>query len=141
MQIKINDKKEMPLLARTEISGEIYYDSATPSRQELRKEVSKALKAHEETVIVKEIVPVFGAKKSLIRVNIYKTPEDMGKYESPVILKRNTKAPKGQEAKEAAKEEAKTEARKESKKEAQKEAQEEKKEQSVKEAKEKKGED
>lgn len=128
MQLKITNKSEKPLLSRTEVNGEIFYEATTPSRASLKKEISKALKVNEELVVVKEIAPVFGVRKSLIKANVYKSPEDMKKYESPVIIKRNSKAVKGQEAKEAIKEEVKIEAKKESKKEAQKETKEEKKE-------------
>ncbi len=96
MQLKISNKNEKPLLSRTEVIGEIAYDTATPSRIAVKKEISKAIKAAEELVIIKEITPIFGARKSMVKAHVYKNAEDVKKYESSVILKRNAKAPKGQ---------------------------------------------
>ncbi len=101
IQLKITNKTEKPLLSRTEVTGEIAYDAATPSRVQLKKELATATKASADVVVVKSITPVFGVRKSKITAHVYKTVEDIKKYESPVVLKRNDKPKKGEEKGEA----------------------------------------
>lgn len=109
MQIKITRKEEKPLLSRTEIFGEIGYDSATPSRTALRKEISTAMKSSQDLIVIRHITPIFGRRKSKITAHIYKNQEDLKMYESPVIVKRNSKASKKAEEKDEEKVEVKAE--------------------------------
>ncbi len=102
IQLKITNKTEKPLLSRTEVAGEIGYDAATPSRAELGRLIAEAVKASPELTVVKSITPIFGERKSKITAHIYKNAEDVKKYESAVVLKRNESSGKKGGKKEAA---------------------------------------
>ncbi|MCP3682272.1 MAG: 30S ribosomal protein S24e [bacterium] len=130
MQIKIIAKNEKPLLSRTEIEAELEFSAATPRRAELKKQLAEGLKVSPDLVVIRKTVQAFGNREAKLYANIYKTKEDVDKYESQVFLKRGESKKKEGEAapqeapKEAPKkEEAPKEApKKEEKKEAPKEA-------------------
>ena len=103
MDLKIIEKKEQPLLKRTSVKGLVGFETSTPSRPELRKKVSEALKADEAKVALSSIRTVFGEKKAAFVANIYDSPQDLDRYESVVTLTRHgLRQKKVKAAKEAA---------------------------------------
>ena len=89
MELKISSKKEQPLLSRTELLAKIAFDSATPDRSEVRKKIAEAVKADEQCVAVTGIKNEFGSKSASVTVHVYKSKEDMEKYESRVVKQRH----------------------------------------------------
>lgn len=104
MEIKITEQKQQPLLERAEITGELSYESVTPSRAELRRKIAEQLKVSEDLVVVDKIMPVFGKKESRITVHVYQKKEDAARYESKVNLQRAEGKKKGEVKEEKAKE-------------------------------------
>ena len=99
--MKISQKTEKPLLSRTEISGMLGFESSTPSRLEVRKKLSEALKADESLVMVTAIKTSFGEKSAEITANVYKTKEDAAKFETKTIKNRHLSKEERAKLKEA----------------------------------------
>ena len=105
LEMKISDKTEQPLLSRTELTGVISFDSATPSRTEVTKKIAESLKADLALVTVSSIDTDFGQKSAKVTAHLYKTKEDLDKYVSKTVKQRY--APKKSKDTEAAPEEKK----------------------------------
>ena len=102
--MKIAEKKEQPLLKRTVVKGFVGFEASTPSRAELRKRVSDALKVDENKVAVCIIKTKFGEKRADFEAHIYASPEALDKSESVVVLRRHgLRAKKEKAAKQATK--------------------------------------
>lgn len=89
MEIKINEKTEQPLLSRTKVKGIAAFEAATASRQELRKKLADSLKTAESSIAVASIKPAFGERKAVFEAHIYKSAQDLEKFESVVVLARH----------------------------------------------------
>lgn len=136
MNIKLTKEREAPLLSRKRIQFEVdYLGSKTPSKDDIKKTVASLQKVKEELVAVRHIYPSFGKSKAKIIVHIYKTLQDLKKYE-PKKKKKKAEAEKQKEEKpkeEKPKEEKpKEEKQKEEKPEEKVNAKEESKEQKAK---------
>ncbi len=131
MELQVVAKKENPLLKRTEITFKaVHKAEPTPTRDAIRSELAKQLKASKEAVVVDRSVSSFGRYETHGYAKIYKSKEEALAVERSHILVRNKlKEPEVKEKKEgekaekpapapkpAAKEEAKAEAPKEEKK-------------------------
>lgn len=108
MEIKIETKSEKPLLSRVELQGRISFEAVTPSRAEVRKKLSEALKVDEQLVAVTCIDTDFGQKAALVSANVYKSKDAFDKYESSVTKRRHL----SKEEKAKLKEDAKAKAQK-----------------------------
>ncbi len=108
MDINIIEKKENPLLRRTELIADVGYEGTAPTRQTMRDEISKKLKVSPEVVIVRHIYPFFGDKKIEVVVHVYQSKEDAEKIESKIYTQRmlGKKKGAGEKKEKAEKEEA-----------------------------------
>jgi len=77
MQVKTKEKKENPLLLRTEVNGTITFTGATPNFDALKKELIKELKTTEDLIAVKGIYTKFGFPEATFRAYAYKTKEQL----------------------------------------------------------------
>ena len=103
MEVKLDKKTEKPLLSRTELEGVISFDASTPSRAEVRKKLADALKTDETLIAVKTIATSYGERSAKLSANIYKTKEDLEKFESKFIRSRHLSKEEKAKLKEAAK--------------------------------------
>jgi small subunit ribosomal protein S24e len=105
MEVQVLAKKENPLLKRTEITFKaIHKSEGTPSRDALRSELAKQLKASKEHVIVDHAASAFGRYETLGYAKVYRSKEEALAVERSHILVRNKlKEPEVKEAKEGAK--------------------------------------
>lgn len=103
MEMKISQKTEQPLLSRTELHGVISFESATPSRLEVRKKLSEAMKADESLIMVTDIATSFGEKSAKVTAHVYKTKEDAAKFEPKTIMNRHLSKEEKAKLKEARK--------------------------------------
>jgi len=127
MELKIKEEKENPFFERKELEIELKHSGdATPSKQELIKELASKYSAPEENILVDYIFTKKGISESIVKVKIYK--------KNPKIKEKKEKAKPKKEAKPEAKKEEKPKI--EEKPKAQKV---EKKEEKKKEVKEKEG--
>jgi len=98
MELKITEEKEAILLSRREISANITFKGATPSKETIRKELASALKANEKLMIVKHVYSSFGSETAKVLVYQYASEEEMKKVE-PKEKKKKEKAPKEEKQK------------------------------------------
>jgi len=102
-------------LSRKEIEAEVIFDKkATPSKENIKKELAKQLKAEEKLVVVKSIDGSYGSNQAKVTAYQYINEEDMKAIEpKPKEAKKEGEAPKKAPKPEAKKEKAKPEAKKE----------------------------
>jgi small subunit ribosomal protein S24e len=88
MDVKILAKKDNLFFNRTHISAEVdHRNEATPKRADVRKALAVALNVNSELLAVRQIKSQFGFKAKCIAV-LYKTKEDMQKYEPKYVIGR-----------------------------------------------------
>ena len=107
MKLEIKEKREAPLLSRTRVQASAVFDKETPSREAIRKEISKILKVGEDLVIIKHVYTKFGKKEAKIIAHIYEKVDDAKRIEEEHLLKKHFKEEKKEAAAEAAPAEAK----------------------------------
>jgi len=134
MELEIIEKRENPLLNRTEVKFRVKHQGEkTPERELVKSDLAEMLKVKKSLVIIDYIRPSFGMAISSGYAKIYKSVEDAKKVELSYILKRNkfgeVKEEKTEEVKEETKEEKESQETTEEKeeKEVQKEGKEEEK--------------
>ena len=116
MNIKLIKEREAPLLSRKRLIFEIDYSgSRTPSKRDIKKTVASLQKVKEDLVSIRHIYPRFGSCKAKIITHIYKTPQDLKKYEPQKKKEEKAEAAPTEAPKEAPKEEKKEAAPKEEK--------------------------
>ncbi len=103
MELKISQKTEQPLLSRTELLGTISFEAVTPSRLEVRKKLSEAIKADESLVMVTNIKTSFGEKSAKVTAHVYKKKEDAAKFEPKAVRNRHLSKEEKAKLKEAKK--------------------------------------
>src|SRR6267378_3254417 len=136
MQLEVIQRKENPLLKRTEVSFKaIHKAEPTPTRDALRAFLAKELKATKDIVVIDSQASTFGRYETVGYAKVYKTKEEALSVERKHILVRNKliepeikkeaapkpepkadKAPAKEEKKPAAKDEKKPAEKKEEKK-------------------------
>ncbi len=88
MDVKILAKKDNLFFNRTHISAEVdHRNEATPKRAAVRKALAVALNANSELLAVRQVKSQFGFKAKCTAV-LYKTKEDMQKYEPKYVIGR-----------------------------------------------------
>ena len=99
MEIRILDDRANPLLKRHELRFEVAHATrATPSRDEVRGELSKLVHAPKDRVVVERMAARFGTAVTRGEALVYETADALKSTEREHILVRNRlkeKAPKG----------------------------------------------
>jgi len=124
MELKIINKKEDPLLARTKVESEIIFEKGTPSREEITSKLGKDLGKDEKLIVVKGIYTKYGLKKATNLSYVYENEEALKKIEVEKKEKTGKKEAKPEKP-EAKKEEQKPKEAKEEQKKGEKEAKQE----------------
>jgi len=103
--MKIISEGETPLLSRKRYSIEVeHFDSATPKKDGLKKEVAKLLNVNEDLVVVRHVYTKYGYGKSKIIVHVYNKVEDLQRLEKKKERKEKPKEVKEKDGKEKGKE-------------------------------------
>ncbi len=90
MEIKIIEQHANPLLKRTEYRFEIdHATAATPTRDAVRSELAKALRAPKERVVIEQMHAKFGIARSLGEAMVYDSTEAAKATARTHILVRN----------------------------------------------------
>lgn len=71
MELSIAQKHKEQLLSRTRVSGDVTFESKTPTNDEVRKSLAAAAKADEKLVVMKGIYNAFGARKASFSAYVY----------------------------------------------------------------------
>jgi len=133
MEVEIISKKDNKLLERKEINAVVSFDSATPSRKELREEISTKLGFNPELTVLNSVVNEFGSKRIRVLAHSYTDMKKLMDTEPEYVRKRDGIGAEEKKEAPAEKEEAPKEKPKEEKKE--EKPKEEKKEEKPKEEK------
>lgn len=134
MELKIKEEKENPFFERKELEIELKHSgSATPSKQEIVKELASKYSAPEENILIDYIFTKKGISESIVKVKIYKKKP---KIKEKKVKKKKEKAKPKKEEKPKVEEKPKIE---EKPKEVKKEKVGEKRNEKKKEVKEKEG--
>jgi len=103
MEIEIVDKKENPLLDRTEVKFKASHATeGTPQREVVREKLASMLKATKERVIVDSMDSAFGKMETIGYAKVYKSKDSAMKYEREHVLVRNKLKEKAKVEKKAA---------------------------------------
>ncbi|MDI6798412.1 MAG: hypothetical protein QMD12_00200 [Candidatus Aenigmarchaeota archaeon] len=82
MEIEIKEEKDNPFLGRKELRLELKHDrAATPSKQQLIKELASRYSVPEERVLIDFIFTKKGVSESIAKVKICKEPKIKEKKE------------------------------------------------------------
>ena len=105
MEIEVIDKRDNALLQRMEVRFKVLHKAeATPSRDHLRTELAKHLKASKEAVVVDHAASTFGRFETIGYAKVYRSKEEALSIERAHILVRNQlKEPEVKEGKAAEK--------------------------------------
>jgi len=96
LKVEIEGKKDNLLLERLEVNFRVDHEGgATPTREEVRDQLAKALKVEKSTIIVDEIRTEFGKQISSGYAKVYRSVESAKKLERDHLLVRNALKEKG----------------------------------------------
>ena len=110
MDITILDKKENPLLNRTEITFECDYQTeGTPKIIDVKHKLVALEDASKELLVVDSMKPSYGEAKAVGLAKIYNSIEDLNKIETDSVKNKNEE-PEEEAPEEEAPEEAEAEA-------------------------------
>ena len=99
--MKVLNENYSKLLHQKIIEVEIAHPGkATPSKDEIKKEIAKTAKAKEDLITIKKIKTDFGSGSSIVTAYVYDSEEDLRKIEP---MTKHLKAQAKKAAEEAAK--------------------------------------
>lgn len=91
MKLEIVEKRENKLLNREEIKLDVVFDNSPPTRLELLNTLSDTFKVPKERIVIVKMLARFGIKLLNVHCHLYKSVEDLKKYENKYIIKRMEK--------------------------------------------------
>ena len=90
MKMEITEKKENPVLKRTEVRFTVdHAGESTPTKGAVVEELAKQLKAKKDYIILNSIESVYGSGRSKGYAKVYASKEDAQAVEPEYLLKRN----------------------------------------------------
>ena len=102
MEVEITNKKENPLLERTEVYFKVVHEKEkTPKRDAVKGKIAEALKTKRELVVVDYMRSEYGMPVTVGYAKAYKTKDSLQAIERKHILKRNAAEEKKEEGQEA----------------------------------------
>lgn len=107
MKLEIKEKKENPLLSRTEVTAYLSFEGATPHLTEMKKELAKASGSQPDLIDIVRAETHFGETKATITANIYPNLDIKKNVMGKVPKKQAEKLAKLEEARKKAEEEKK----------------------------------
>jgi small subunit ribosomal protein S24e len=115
MEVEINEKKENPLLNRTEIRFKIVHEAAaTPAKKDVREALAKATNTAKDRVVVDNMNTIFGKGETVGYAKVYKSKQDAVNVErSAIKLRHGLVEPKKKEEKKEGEEAPAPEAKRE----------------------------
>lgn len=89
MNIEVIEKKVNPLLKRREIMFKVDHEGATPSREEVRKNLAAMINAKKELVIIDRMRSEYGKRETHGYAKIYRSEKGLKEIERAHIIRRN----------------------------------------------------
>ncbi len=117
MDVNITNKTEEGILDRIRIEGDLTFEGATPSYDDLKKSLASLNKADEKLIVIRKVLTKFGATKADFVAYIYKNEKAMKETERITDKKPESKAKEAPKEEAKAKEEKPTEKKEEASKE------------------------
>jgi small subunit ribosomal protein S24e len=114
MKLDIKERKDDSLFGRERVDFNVIYDGKTPSRLDLKKQLSTQLKVDEKLVVVRKVDQKFGDASAKCEAIVYKDESSLKSLEKKKYVTKNTVP---EETKEEVKEKAPAEEKKEESKE------------------------
>jgi len=90
MKIENVEKKENVVLHRDEVSAQVIFNEATPSRSDIIKALASATKAKEDLVIVRRLQGNYGGGSATLVAHVYKDRASLENVEREYMRTRNT---------------------------------------------------
>ena len=100
MEVEIIEKKENPLLERTEVRFKVAFAGSTPKRSDVRNKVIAQLNSDRELTVLDRLDADFGAQRAMGYVKVYANKKAM-QIEPEYKVSRNFPKPKEEKAAEA----------------------------------------
>ncbi len=94
--LEVLERRRNPLLHREEVLFRLRFDGSTPSRRQIREEVSRFLGVEEERVIVRKITQEYGMTEARALILVYDDPNKAKEIEPEHIIKRHEKKAEAQ---------------------------------------------
>lgn len=92
MEVTVEKDNQNPVLKRKEIHFKVKFDSQTPSRSDIKQKLAGLYATSAENVVVDYIKSEFGMSEANCYAKIYDNADDLNRFESKHIIKRNTPA-------------------------------------------------
>ncbi len=91
MKIEITEEKENQLLRRKEVRFKLKHEEegASPSREEARNALIKALKCMPNLLVIDKMGTEFGKRETVGYAKVYESEERLKELEQEHIVKRN----------------------------------------------------
>lgn len=104
MKIEKLEKKENAVLNRDEVSAQVIFSDATPSRSDIIKALAAATKSKEDLVIVRSLQGNYGGGSATLVAHVYKDRASLENVEREYMRTRNTVKAEEKPAEEPAEE-------------------------------------
>lgn len=91
MDVEIIEKKENPLLERTEVRFKVSFEGATPSRKQVRDKLIALLNSDRNLTVLDSVETNYGSQVAVGYIKVYANEKAMS-TEPQYILERNKKA-------------------------------------------------
>ncbi len=112
--MKVLKQNENPLFSRKEVAVLVERVDATPSRDELLKQLSEFFKASPDTIVIDAITQKFGERQAIVNAKIYSNANALKKTERSFKLARGKHKEKKESVEKKVSEEAEKKASEES---------------------------
>jgi small subunit ribosomal protein S24e len=90
MEIEVTEKRDNPLLKRTDVRFKVAHLGApTPKREDVRDKLAATLSAKKDLVLVDKMTSSFGLGETSGLARVYADVDGMAKVERRYLLKRN----------------------------------------------------
>ncbi len=98
MELKVIERKENPLLQRTEVRFVVRHPHGpTPSRMEVRARLASELGVGEELIVIQKMASLYGQQVASGIAHVYRSVEELHKLEPRYLLERGKKVGEGKE--------------------------------------------
>ncbi|MFA6908208.1 MAG: hypothetical protein WC263_05270 [Candidatus Micrarchaeia archaeon] len=87
MQVNVKDKKENRSLSRQEITCEISFDKAKPSRKELREAICTATGISPELLVIVSSTGGFGQRSGIVLAHAYSSKEALAVEKKHLLVR------------------------------------------------------
>ncbi|MFO7967828.1 MAG: 30S ribosomal protein S24e [Archaeoglobaceae archaeon] len=90
MEVTVEKDNQNHVLRRKEVHFKVKFDAQTPSRRDLKQKLAGLYATNSENVVIDYVKSEFGMGEANSYAKIYDNTDDLKKFESKHIIKRNT---------------------------------------------------